>query len=62
MENPRLKGLTSHEVEESRKQHGFNEIQSPIRKRIIQLFLEVVKEPMFLLLLLCGYFPPLRED
>jgi Ca2+-transporting ATPase len=55
MENPKLKGLNSHEVEENRKQHGFNEIQSPVRKRIIQLFLEVVKEPMFLLLLLCGF-------
>ena len=54
MENPRLKGLNSHEVEESRKQHGFNEIQSPVRKRIIHLFLDVVKEPMFLLLLLCS--------
>jgi Ca2+-transporting ATPase len=55
MENPKLKGLNSHEVEENRKQHGFNEIQSHVRKRIIQLFLEVVKEPMFLLLLLCGF-------
>ena len=46
MENPKLKGLNSQGVEESRKQHGFNEIQSPVRIRIIQLFLEVVKEPM----------------
>jgi Ca2+-transporting ATPase len=54
MENPELKGLNSHEVLESRKQYGFNEIQSPLRKKIIRLFIEVVKEPMFLLLLLCG--------
>jgi Ca2+-transporting ATPase len=54
MENPLLKGLNLEEVQESRKLHGFNELESTGRKRIIQLLVEVVKEPMFLLLLLCG--------
>ena len=54
MENPLLKGLNLEEVQESRKLHGFNELESTGRKRIIQLLVEVVKEPMFLLLLFCG--------
>jgi Ca2+-transporting ATPase len=54
MENPLLKGLNALEVLESRKHFGFNELEFKERKRLLQLLLEVMKEPMFLLLLICG--------
>lgn len=54
MENILLKGLNPSEVIESRKQFGFNELEYKERKRYIQLLLDVLKEPMFLLLLSCG--------
>ena len=37
MENPLLKGLNLDEVQENRKLHRFNELESTGRKRIIQL-------------------------
>lgn len=54
MENILIKGLNPSEVIESRKQFGFNELEYKQRKRYIQLLLDVLKEPMFLLLLTCG--------
>jgi Ca2+-transporting ATPase len=54
MENILLKGLNPSEVIESRKQFGINELEYKERKRYIQLLLDVLKEPMFLLLLTCG--------
>ena len=54
MENILIKGLNPSAVIESRKQFGFNELEYKQRKRYIQLLLDVLKEPMFLLLLTCG--------
>ena len=46
-----FKGLNSEEVEELRKKHGYNELVKTEKPSAIKKFLEVFKEPMFLLLL-----------
>lgn len=48
------KGLTSQEVKERQEKFGFNELAASQPKRIGRIALEVIKEPMFLLLLSCG--------
>ncbi|MBF0501043.1 MAG: cation-translocating P-type ATPase [Candidatus Riflebacteria bacterium] len=47
-------GLSSTEVWKLREKHGFNELPTSEKKGIFGIALEVVKEPMFLLLLFCG--------
>lgn len=49
-----MKGLTEHEANEALKAHGYNELPSSKSRNIWQIALEVVKEPMFILLILCG--------
>ncbi len=49
-----LKGLTIKEVEEQLKIHGYNELDSAQPKSLFRIALEVIKEPMFLLLISCG--------
>ena len=49
-----LKGLTSVEAQERLKTHGYNELSSSRSKSIWTLAVEVMKEPMFLLLIACG--------
>lgn len=47
-------GITSVEASEKLKLHGFNELPSSKPKNIWRITLEVMKEPMFLLLISCG--------
>lgn len=48
------KGLTSAEAAQKLKEHGYNELENARPKSIFNIALEVVKEPMFLLLISCG--------
>ncbi len=47
-------GITSEKAVELLKQYGYNELSSAKPKKIWKIALEVVKEPMFILLLACG--------
>lgn len=47
-------GITSIKAAELLKQHGYNELPSAKPKNIWKIALEVIKEPMFILLLACG--------
>lgn len=49
-----LTGLSHFQVEEKLKQYGFNELPSAKPKGVFRIALEVMKEPMFLLLISCG--------
>lgn len=48
------KGLTSSEASERLKKFGLNELPSSKPKTVWRIALEVLKEPMFLLLISCG--------
>lgn len=48
------KGITTNEANERLKIHGYNELASAQSKNILRIAFEVVKEPMFLLLISCG--------
>lgn len=48
------KGLTATEASERLKVHGYNELPSTKPKSIWRIAGEVMKEPMFLLLISCG--------
>jgi Ca2+-transporting ATPase len=48
-----LCGLTAAEVKQLQLQHGFNELPPASRKRVWRIFLQVLLEPMFILLLCC---------
>jgi P-type Ca2+ transporter type 2C len=56
------KGLTTVEAEKRLKEHGYNELTSTRPKNILFIALEVVKEPMFLLLISCGLLYILLGD
>lgn len=49
-----INGLNEEEVSAGLKAHGYNELPSAKPKNILQIALEVMKEPMFVLLILCG--------
>lgn len=49
-----LKGLSSEKVAELQKKEGFNELPQAKKRGFIGIVLEVMKEPMFLLLVVCG--------
>lgn len=49
-----MKGLTVSEANERITKHGYNELPSAGSKNIWRIALEVIKEPMFVLLLTCG--------
>jgi Ca2+-transporting ATPase len=48
------KGLTEAEAAQRLKEEGFNELPSSQSKSVFRIALEVIKEPMFLLLIACG--------
>jgi Ca2+-transporting ATPase len=48
------KGLTNEDALRKQKMVGYNELLVSRSKNILQIALEVVKEPMFILLLCCG--------
>jgi Ca2+-transporting ATPase len=49
-----LKGLSSFEVSNLQKEEGFNELPKSEKKNFFQVFLHVIQEPMFLLLIACA--------
>jgi Ca2+-transporting ATPase len=49
-----ITGLTSDEVSQKLKDEGYNELPSSKPKSIWKIGLEVIKEPMFILLVICG--------
>jgi Ca2+-transporting ATPase len=49
-----IDGLTSIQAAEKIKLEGYNELASAKPKNILRIALEVIKEPMFLLLISCG--------
>ena len=49
-----IKGLSRAEVLEKLKLEGYNELPSSKKRNILTIVFEVVKEPMFLLLVACG--------
>lgn len=48
------KGLNNQQVAELIKVHGFNELSVSKSKNLFKIALEVMKEPMFILLIACG--------
>lgn len=49
-----LKGLTGQEAAEALKKYGLNELPDPKKRTMLKMFLEVLREPMFFLLLASG--------
>ena len=49
-----VNGLSSASAIEKLKKDGYNELPSAQSKNIWQIVLEVIKEPMFILLMCCG--------
>jgi len=49
-----MKGITSIEAKKKLDQFGYNELRSSKPKTIFNIAFEVVKEPMFVLLISCG--------
>jgi Ca2+-transporting ATPase len=49
-----LKGLSSEEASQLQKNEGFNELPKSEKKNIFHVFLHVIQEPMFLLLIACA--------
>ncbi len=49
-----LSGLSNKDVETKQKKFGLNELPKDKKNKLLTVILEVVKEPMFLLLLFCG--------
>ncbi len=49
-----LQGLSSAEAAERLRSEGYNEMPSARRKNVFSIAFEVMKEPMFLLLIACG--------
>lgn len=47
-------GLKSTEAKENLSKHGYNELPEAGPKNLLKIALEVVKEPMFILLISCG--------
>ncbi|MEI7802993.1 MAG: HAD-IC family P-type ATPase, partial [Bacteroidota bacterium] len=53
-ENYLLKGLSDSDVESRLNRDGYNELKTAKPKSVFRIVLEVIKEPMFLLLVACG--------
>jgi P-type Ca2+ transporter type 2C len=49
-----INGLSKTEASERLKTHGYNELPTVKSKNIWRIALEVIKEPMFILLIACG--------
>ena len=50
-----IQGLTEQETLERLAEDGYNELPSAQRRTILHILLEVVREPMFLMLIACGF-------
>ncbi|MCL4530468.1 MAG: cation-translocating P-type ATPase [Chloroflexi bacterium] len=60
--NTTIQGLTEQEVAERLAEDGYNELPSTERRTIFHILLEVMREPMFLLLIACGLLYLLLGD
>ena len=49
-----LQGLTEQEALERLAQDGYNELPSAQKRTFLHILLEVIREPMFLMLIACG--------
>ncbi len=49
-----LQGLTEHEALERLAEDGYNELPSTKKRSFFHILLEVIREPMFLMLIACG--------
>ncbi|HWB26780.1 MAG TPA: cation-translocating P-type ATPase [Chitinophagaceae bacterium] len=59
---PQQTGLSQDEAQARLKKSGYNELPAAKPKTILQIVLEVVKEPMFVLLVTCGILYMLLGD
>ncbi len=50
-----IQGLTEQEALERLAEDGYNELPSTQRRSILHILLEVVREPMFIMLIACGF-------
>jgi Ca2+-transporting ATPase len=57
-----LQGLTDAEVRERLATDGYNELPTAHKRTFLAMLLEVIREPMFLLLILCGVLYLLLGD
>ena len=57
-----LQGLTEEEVMERLAQDGYNELPSAKKRSLLHIVFEMVREPMFLLLIACGLLYLLLGD
>ena len=57
-----LQGLTEQEALERLAQEGYNELPSSKRRTFFHILLEVISEPMFLMLIACGILYLLLGD
>ncbi|MDA8425961.1 MAG: cation-transporting P-type ATPase, partial [Treponema sp.] len=49
-----LRGLSDDEVRERLAAEGYNELPRATRRGVLHIVLDVLREPMFILLLVCG--------
>jgi len=49
-----IKGLSEKEVSERLERNGYNELPSSKKRGVLRIVIEVFKEPMFILLVICG--------
>jgi P-type Ca2+ transporter type 2C len=57
-----IQGLTEQEARERLAQFGYNELPSTKKRSLLHMVLDVVKEPMFMLLIACGLLYLLLGD
>ncbi|MGQ9500067.1 MAG: cation-translocating P-type ATPase [Dissulfurimicrobium sp.] len=50
----KVRGLSEEEVRERIEKYGLNELPSSKPRNVLQTALEVIREPMFILLMICG--------
>jgi Ca2+-transporting ATPase len=62
MSEHNIQGLTEQEARERLAQHGYNELPSTQKRTLLHMVLDVVKEPMFMLLIACGLLYLLLGD
>ena len=50
-----IQGLTEQEALERLAEEGYNELPTAQRRTILHILLEVIREPMFIMLIACGF-------
>jgi len=50
-----IQGLTEQEALERLAEDGYNELPSAKKRTIFHILLEVIREPMFIMLIACGF-------